>query len=109
VDPYTDTGSIMSCEKTGMLFADESHGWLTGDCHGVAAGVLLFSSSDGGVSWEEVSLPEPADAPGLYTDMLAACGSYDPFTFGSEQGHLGVRCADYIADDHLPVLPVYTL
>jgi photosystem II stability/assembly factor-like uncharacterized protein len=96
----------MNCEKTGMLFADETHGWLTGDCHGVAAGVLLFSSSDGGITWEKVSLPEPADAPGLYTDMLAACGSYDPFSFGSELAHLGVRCTNYVSD---PVTTQYYL
>jgi photosystem II stability/assembly factor-like uncharacterized protein len=98
VDPYEDASGIMSCSKTGMLFTDPTHGWLTGDCHGVAPGVLLFRSSDGGVTWERVILPDPTSAPGLFTDMLAACGSYNPFFFTNDLGHLAVNCMDYSQD-----------
>ena len=97
-DPYEDTNGIMACGKTGMLFTDATHGWLTGDCHGVAAGVLLFKTSDGGSTWERVSLPDPIGVPGLFGDMLAACGSYDPFFFSNDLGHLGVNCMNYIQD-----------
>jgi photosystem II stability/assembly factor-like uncharacterized protein len=40
LDPYND-GGIQSCTKSAMLFTDLTHGWLTGDCNGVKAGVLL--------------------------------------------------------------------
>jgi photosystem II stability/assembly factor-like uncharacterized protein len=103
-DPYNDTSSIMSCTKTNMLFTDSSHGWLTGDCHGVAPWVLLYKSSDGGLTWERITLPDPTSAAGLFTDQLAACGSYDPFFFSNDQGHLGVNCAFY---DHDPVTYQY--
>jgi photosystem II stability/assembly factor-like uncharacterized protein len=95
-DPNNDPSSIMSCSKTSMLFTDATHGWLTGDCNGVMAGVLLFRSTDAGSTWQEVSLPAPASAPKIFdVDSSVACGAYDPFFFGNDLGHLGVRCGDF--------------
>jgi photosystem II stability/assembly factor-like uncharacterized protein len=97
-DPYNDTSGTMSCSKTDLLFTDATHGWLTGDCHGVAAGVQLFKSNDAGLTWETVTLPDPAGSPGLLSTFDAACGAYDLFFFGNDSGHLGVRCAYYDQD-----------
>ena len=97
-DPYNDSSNIMSCSKTDLLFTDATHGWLTGDCHGVAAGVQLFKSSDGGLTWETVTLPDPAGSPGLFSTFDAACGAYDLFYFSNKLGHLGVRCSFYDQD-----------
>ena len=97
-DPYNDNSGTMSCSKTDLLFTDASHGWLTGDCHGVAPGVQLFKSSDGGLTWETVTLPDPASSPGLFSTFDAACGAYDLFFFSNELGHLGVRCSFYDQD-----------
>ena len=108
LDPYNDTNGIMGCSKSGMLFTDATHGWLTGDCHGVAAGVLLFRSSDGGATWERISLPDPAGAPGLFSNFQAACGSYSPFFFGNDLGHLSVNCANYDQDPITYQYYVYT-
>ena len=94
IDPFNDESGMMSCQKTGMLFTDATHGWLTGDCQGVAPGVLLYRSSDGGATWETVELPDP----GPFADMEKACGSYDPYFFGNDAGHIGVRCTDFLAD-----------
>jgi photosystem II stability/assembly factor-like uncharacterized protein len=95
-DPYNDTSSTMSCTKTSMLFTDATHGWLLGDCHGVAAGVQLFRSSDAGVTWQPVSLPEPPDYPGVFSnESQVACGAYNPFFFGNDLGHIVVNCQDY--------------
>ena len=95
IDPYTD-GGIQGCTKTAMLFTDATHGWLTGDCHGVMAGVLLFQSTDAGSSWQSVKLPEPANYPGFFSnDSQVACGAYDPFFFGNDLGHIAVNCQDY--------------
>ncbi len=95
LDPYND-GGIQSCSKTSMLFTDATHGWLTGDCNGVKAGALLYKSTDAGSTWQEVSLPEPVTYPGLFSnDAMVACGSYDPFFFGNDVGHLSVKCQDY--------------
>jgi len=94
LDPNHD-GGIQPCSKTGMLFTDATHGWLTGDCEGVAMGVLLFKSNDAGATWQEVSLPEPPGTQGLYTDMYVACGSYDLFFFSNDLGHLSVRCFNF--------------
>lgn len=95
LDPYND-GGIQSCSKTSLLFTDATHGWLTGDCNGVKAGVLLFNSTDAGSTWQEVTLPEPASYPGIFSvNAPVACGSYDPFFFGNDLGHLSVHCADH--------------
>jgi photosystem II stability/assembly factor-like uncharacterized protein len=95
-DPYNDTSLIMSCSKNAMLFTDTTHGWLTGDCNGVKAGVLLYKSTDAGSTWQAVTLPTPANAPGLYDlESPNACGSYDPSFFGNDLGYLSVRCANF--------------
>jgi photosystem II stability/assembly factor-like uncharacterized protein len=95
IDPYND-GGIQSCSKNGMIFTSATVGWLTGDCNGVKAGVLLFKTIDAGSTWQEVSLPEPANAPGIYANESSyACGSYDPFFFGGDLGILSVKCTNY--------------
>jgi photosystem II stability/assembly factor-like uncharacterized protein len=94
LDPYND-GGIQSCSKTAMVFTDATHGWLTGDCYGVKAGVLLFNSTDAGVTWKEVTLPDPSGAANLFEDMNNGCGSYDPFFFSNDHAHLSVTCTNY--------------
>lgn len=96
LDPYND-GGIQSCSKNAMHFTDATHGWLTGDCNGVKAGVLLFNTADAGSTWNEVTLPTPANAPNLFNDQNNACGSYDPFFFGGDLGIMSIRCANYSA------------
>ncbi len=92
LDPYND-GGIQSCSKTGLSFLDAQQGWLTGDCNGVAPGVLLFRTTDSGSSWQPVELPEPPAAPGLFSvDANSACGSYDLQFSSQENGKLVVRC-----------------
>jgi photosystem II stability/assembly factor-like uncharacterized protein len=94
IDPYND-GGIQGCTKNALVFTDATHGWLTGDCNGVMAGVLLYNSTDAGSTWQAITLPDPTGAPGVYEDMNIACGSYNPFFFGNELGHLSVTCSDY--------------
>jgi photosystem II stability/assembly factor-like uncharacterized protein len=106
IDPYGDS-PIQACSKTGLLFLDDRGGWLTGDCFGVAAGVLLYRTGDGGTIWDAVTLPSPAESPGLFEDFTAACGSYDAQFFDSMQGVLGVRCTLYGQEPYATVAHVY--
>jgi len=96
LDPNND-GGIQSCSKNAMKFTSQTRGWLTGDCNGVKAGVLLYQTNDAGSTWQEVTLPGPAGAPDLFSNQNLACGSYDPFFFGNDWGVLNVRCADFSA------------
>jgi len=95
LDPFIDSG-IQGCTKNNMLFTDATHGWLTGDCNGVKAGALLYKTTDAGSTWQEVALPEPPSYPGIFSNNApVACGTYNPFFFGSDVGHLSVNCHDY--------------
>jgi photosystem II stability/assembly factor-like uncharacterized protein len=94
IDPYID-GGIQSCSKNALMFTSATDGWLTGDCNGVKASVLLYQTNDAGSTWQEVTLPGPAGKPTLFSDQNNACGSYDPFFFGGDLGILSVRCANY--------------
>jgi photosystem II stability/assembly factor-like uncharacterized protein len=94
LDPYND-GGIQSCYKHDLLFTDAQHGWLTGTCNGVAAGVLLFRTADGGVSWQEVKLPAPASSPNLFTSFEVACGSSSPAFLDTQTGYIDVSCDLY--------------
>ncbi len=97
IDPYPNKdGGIQSCTKNAMLFTDATHGWLTGDCGGVQAGVLLFKTTDAGFTWQPVTLSEPTSYPGIFSiESQIACGSYNPFFFSNDFGRLAVNCQDY--------------
>jgi len=94
LDPYND-GGIQSCYKNAMLFTDARHGWLTGTCNGVAAGVLIFRTADGGHTWETVNLPQPSGKASLFTDLGVECSSEYPVFLTSQEGFLAVRCSHY--------------
>ena len=51
---------------------------MTGTCNGVAPGVLLFQTLDGGISWLKVNLPDPTGQPGLFNGQDVVCGSTSP-------------------------------
>jgi photosystem II stability/assembly factor-like uncharacterized protein len=94
VDPF-GPNLIQSCAKTGLLFVSPDEGWLTGDCHGVAPGVLLYRSSDGGLLWEAVDLPEPPGQHGLFESFDIGCGSYSPAFSNPMAGGLLVNCTAF--------------
>jgi photosystem II stability/assembly factor-like uncharacterized protein len=93
LDPYDD-GGIQSCTKTGILFVNKGDGWLTGNCNGVAPGVLLFQTSNGGKDWQTASLPAPADHKEMFTSMDYACGIRSSVAY-AEKIFLGVECEKY--------------
>lgn len=99
LDPYNSQDSgIHSCAKTGMFFVDEQNGYLTGTCNGVAPGALLFTTTDGGVTWQKVELPEPAGHAGLFTRADAACGTENAGVDDMNALHLTVSCRMYASD-----------
>ncbi len=75
VDPINNDAGIQSCSKNGIWFADSQHGWLTGSCNGVAAGVLLYRTVDGGTTWQGVDLPVPVGYESLFSMESGYCGS----------------------------------
>ncbi len=63
--PQTGTGSNglpVSCDKTGLVFATASAGWLSGACFSLSDALLV--SRDGGVTWASQALPAAASSCG---------------------------------------------
>ena len=106
LDPYGDTSGVQVCYKHQMFFLDDQHGWLSGTCNGVAAGVYLYLTNDGGTSWEEVQLPVPNDKPDLFTDFNQVCESAFPQKDDSGALDLAMTCKDM--NDQFGPLEGYT-
>jgi photosystem II stability/assembly factor-like uncharacterized protein len=75
-----------------MLFTSAQEGWLTGTCSGVAAGVWLYRTGDGGVTWQPVQLPAPESRPDLFTNFENGCGSDQPTFLDAQIGFIAVTC-----------------
>lgn len=100
IDPDADGGLAMSCGKTGMAFANESTGWVLGDCGGVVPGSpYLYRTDDGGQTWILSELPAPAEAPTLFEqdNFDYACGVNWLSMLSSTDGVLIMRCLEFAA------------
>ncbi len=104
LDPMSsDESGIHSCNKDGVFFTDDAHGWMTGTCNGVAPGVLLFKTTDGGTTWEKVALPDPDGHTELFIAEDSVCGSMQPRLDTAGDFHISVTCRLYITDQAQPV------
>ena len=84
--------SESTCHHTGLVFADASTGWMTGECpFDVGGGVLLEVTRDSGVTWHPLEVPPPSQAPDLFGSGLP-CGARSPRLFAPESGSLVVTC-----------------
>lgn len=96
VDPLNgdETGAFpsMSLWKTGMAFADAQNGWITYENGGVAPGLTLFGTANGGYSWAERSLPAPDSQADLFTNQNYSCGSYNLAFLDFRHGSMVVTC-----------------
>ena len=88
----------MSCGKTGMVFADSQTGWVTGDCYGVAPGVFLQATGDGGQTWQTPELAPPADQHDLFQSDVIGCGTYAAAAAAPQSAVIVVRCVHFTAD-----------
>jgi photosystem II stability/assembly factor-like uncharacterized protein len=96
VDPSMDGTSPnslpMSCQKTGVAFQDPMNGWVTGGCNGVMPGLFLYKTSDGGINWYPVQLPNPPSAPTLLTEDTNFCTTQPPSFPAPQQIYMEVQC-----------------
>jgi photosystem II stability/assembly factor-like uncharacterized protein len=87
-------GEIQACQKTGLLFVDSIHGWITGDCQGNPLTPFLFRSHEGGTTWRKVDLPAPIEKPDLFTVPRYACGIHSAAVVYSSEtiSAVGMQC-----------------
>jgi len=91
-------GIPFSGDKTGLVFANQKDGWITGGSPGPS--VWLYTTHDGGQTWASQSLPIPK---GYHTGGGAA-GTKSPYFFGSKDGVLPV----VFQGQEPPALMLYT-
>ena len=105
LDPYTDN-EVQSFDKTGMVFTDTTHGWITYNGRGVEPGLYVLMTSDGGVTWTASALPEPSGEPDLFNSSV--CGTYWPVMTSPTSGSVIGRCGDYSGDEASATSYIYT-
>ncbi len=91
------TPTLLACVKIGLAFSTPLNGWLTaGDCPGLRPGLLLYSTRDGGETWQPVNLPVPPGQPAdLFTTSNAGC-SVPILAYASADAVLfSVRCSPF--------------
>lgn len=101
-DPYT-SDELQSFSKTGMVFVDSNHGWVSRDSGGVMPGAFVDATTDGGATWHSINLPPPNDNPDKFVDEY--CSMHSPTLFSTSSGALIVTCKLY--DDDGKVITHY--
>jgi photosystem II stability/assembly factor-like uncharacterized protein len=92
VDP-TDNIELQAFNKTGMVFVDESTGWVTRDSGGVQPGAFVDVTFDGGLTWQVLNLPPPLEDPEKFDREY--CQMHSPTLFSAADGALVVECRGY--------------
>lgn len=88
------TPTLMACPKTGLAFSDPQTGWMAGNCPGLMPGLFLYSTRDGGETWQPVSLPVPSGQPAdLFGGERAGCGIPDLTYVGADAVLFPVQCS----------------
>ncbi|MGB2896729.1 MAG: hypothetical protein WBB65_11275 [Anaerolineales bacterium] len=84
--------SVTTCHRTAITFLDEQHGWMTSQCpFELAGGVFLEMTSDGGETWDRLTLPPPKSNPNLF-EQSSLCRTRSPNLLAQGQGTLVVTC-----------------
>ncbi|PWH17384.1 MAG: hypothetical protein DDG60_02005 [Anaerolineae bacterium] len=95
LDPE-QTPNLMACAKTGLWFTDPQTGWLSGDCPGLMPGLFLYSTRDGGQTWQAVNLPVPPNQPAdLFNGEKMGCGVPELIHYSPQRVLFPVRCLAY--------------
>jgi photosystem II stability/assembly factor-like uncharacterized protein len=94
LDPNEEHGMPMVITKTGMVFTDAQHGWVTGESLGLTSGQGYYPAVtvDGGASWTLLTLTAPVDAPTLFTDTKYSCGFRNPVLLTPQLGMFQMVC-----------------
>ena len=93
-DPHSD--GLQSLHNSGMAFLDAEFGWVTKDNLGVMAGAFFESTSDGGITWEDVFLPAPPEHD-WFTEYSRCVTSGLAFT-AEQSASMIVKCRIYGED-----------
>jgi photosystem II stability/assembly factor-like uncharacterized protein len=88
IDPYRE--GLQSLYNTGMTFADSNFGWVAKDNLAVLPGAFIEQTRDGGLTWENVFLPTPADLD--WFNEISQCATLDPTFLEVTRGIILINC-----------------
>lgn len=86
---------VQPCVKSGVVFTSPSEGWLAGDCPGLMPPLVLYQTTDGGMTWAQVTLPAADGVPATAETLGDACGISQIGSVGGTMLHLTLRCTDF--------------
>jgi len=101
LDPYT-VSDMSSFPKTGWDFLDTDTGWMTYNTRGVSPSVGFQVTTDGGLSWQDMDLVPPTDAPDLFDDSM--CYTHSPHMASASEGAVVLVCEKYSSDEETSYL-----
>lgn len=84
--------------NTGMVFANDTDGWVSKDEMGFDFGPFIEITHNAGLTWENLSLPHPGD--GSWQDSHQSCQTINPVFSSPQTGFVLVQCFMYDDVNH---------
>lgn len=85
---------LSSCVKSDLTFINAQTGWMAGHCVG-SEQYFLQVTNDGGLTWQDMILPPPPDAPGLFEPAVSVCRIPQLKFLSSQDAVLALSCHYY--------------
>jgi len=95
IDPYGE--GLQSLHNTGLAFAVSNLGWVTKDNLAVMPGAFIEQTRDGGLTWEDIFLPEPDELN--WFKEIVQCATSSPIFLENTRGIVLVNCQTF-DDNH---------
>jgi photosystem II stability/assembly factor-like uncharacterized protein len=91
IDPYIE--GLQGLHNTGLAFANSDFGWVSKDNLAIMPGAFLEQTLDGGLTWEEIFLPEPGELD--WFNEISQCATSNPIFLEGGPGIVLTNCQTF--------------